>query len=806
MSSIVGLEMPNAWRTGQAQDSDFDISANQLNVTANREMWVPSGSINWDTTLHTNALDPVSAQDLATKNYVDINGGALWSTFPATQNVDMASFQINDLADPTLDQDAATKFYVDNNAGATELDELTDVTIVTPLDTQFLQYNSTTSQWENVTFVPGTGPAIEAGDSSVTVIDSGVGRIESTVDGVLRTTLNATSYNITVPLSMNSQQINFLGTPADAADAATKDYVDTSITNANIPSVLDDLTDVTIVTPLVNQVLVNNGSGQWVNQAMTSSQLPATVAYTDVTNTFSVSQQFSAGLQLGADQILDMEGSNMVDTAYVVFDEQGSAPPDPALNDSTLYLADGSDFTANSPQPTFQVLIDRSGTIEAKPVVTSETVFALREFSNGVFVEETGVRLITDGGIGIRLQQFNENTPSGGYEVVLEGQIRLIGDPDISPSVGNTIDLTVGTDIAPTKHWVWTELVADVPTMISSTVGFPSTGDFAVIGTVILQSQASVLADGSYSDNFPDNEVFDDFARGHLAHLNDRITAIDSAYVDGIDITVAPTVGGGTAADVTYSSTVGRALELHLENIEAFDITTGIALVENEGTQTTDEVFRVANIGTDIVGLTCANGTTVIGNNSRVNLVVYTIHIDAEPNQTNYGINVPFDVYASDTDAVADVSGFSITSIPLRNRGTALLIAEIVVKITGAGATFEVLAVKDLRGQIPGSRTGGTSGGGGAGQLNDLSDVTIDTPLINQGLVYDGAGQWLNQLIPQLDTSNVWTDYQDYTTITDPTASAPGVVRFFTETIDVNNDALYCWLNQDGIMQKLRIA
>ena len=261
MSSIVGLEMPNAWRTGQAQDSDFDISANQLNVTANREMWVPSGSINWDTTLHTNALDPISAQDLATKNYVDINGGALWSTFPATQNVDMASFQINDLADPTLDQDAATKFYVDNNAGATDLDGLSDVTIVTPLDTQFLQFNSTSSQWENVTFVPGTGPAIEAGDSSVTVIDSGVGRIESTVDGVLRSTLNATSYNITVPLSMNSQQINFLGTPADPADATTKDYVDTEISNLNIPTDLDGLSDVTITSAAAAQFLIYNGGG-----------------------------------------------------------------------------------------------------------------------------------------------------------------------------------------------------------------------------------------------------------------------------------------------------------------------------------------------------------------------------------------------------------------------------------------------------------------------------------------------------------------------------------------------------------------
>ncbi|KKM66492.1 hypothetical protein LCGC14_1480720, partial [marine sediment metagenome] len=111
MSSVTGLEMPNAWRTGQAQDANFDISADQLNVTANREMWIPSGSVDWATALHTNALDPVSAQDLATKNYVDINGGALWSTFPATQSVDMDSNFIQNLLDPLLAQDAATMAY-----------------------------------------------------------------------------------------------------------------------------------------------------------------------------------------------------------------------------------------------------------------------------------------------------------------------------------------------------------------------------------------------------------------------------------------------------------------------------------------------------------------------------------------------------------------------------------------------------------------------------------------------------------------------------------------------------------------------
>ena len=62
MSSVVGLEMPNAWRTGQVNDPNFDISADQLNVTGNRQMWIPGSTIDWATVRHTNATDPIALQ------------------------------------------------------------------------------------------------------------------------------------------------------------------------------------------------------------------------------------------------------------------------------------------------------------------------------------------------------------------------------------------------------------------------------------------------------------------------------------------------------------------------------------------------------------------------------------------------------------------------------------------------------------------------------------------------------------------------------------------------------------------------
>jgi len=387
-------------------------------------------------------------------------------------------------------------------------------------------------------------------------------------------------------------------------------------------------------------------------------------------------------------------------------------------------------------------------------------------------------------------------------------------NPLIHLGVSNTIDLTVGTDTLPTLHFIWIVLDGGIPTMTSSTMGFPSGGDFALIGRVLLQSQASVLANGPFADLLPDYEIVDDDMRGHLAHINDRLTELDAAYLSGIDITVVPTVGGGTAADVTFSSTVGQSFELHQEQIEAYDIAIAgsIANVSNEGTQSIFELLQVTNLGTDLVGLTCANGTTVIANNDNINVVLFTIHIDTEPNQTNYGVNLPTDVYnggGADADAIADVNGFAVKNVPLSVRGTALLIAEVVIKITGGGATFEVLAINDLRGQIPGAASsGGSSGGGGATQLNELSDVTLVSPALDQLLQFDGAGQWKNVPNPAgiLATSNVWLDFQDYKAISDPGAPSATEGRFFTEVIDANNTGLFCYLNQDGIIQKMRLA
>ncbi len=814
MSSVIGLELPNAWRTSQAQNGSFDISADQLNATANRQMFIPSGVVDWGAVLLKNVLDPVDDQDVATKIYVDTNGGNLWSTFPAQANVDyISTFKNINLIDPVDPQDSATKKYVDDNVGAQSLGGLTDVTLTNEQNNDVIQFNGLV--WVNQPISVPAGSLIQQGNSSETVIDTGVGRVETVLDNILKFNIEQSLTTSANPIFMSGQAITSLQNPSSPQDAATKDYVDTEISNAGIKTDLNSLDDVTVVTPLVNQVLVNNGSGNFVNQLLTKSQLLTSIAYEDEVNTFTQNNIFLAGLQLAVDQNLNLADGFLSDAKYIEWSEQVTDPTGVSLDETRMFLDDGSDF--GSVDPLLNVLIDRGGVIVKKPISTSETIFALKDFSNGMFIDETGSRL-SDNNPNIRVQIFNEsNEATGSYRAVLDGEIFTIPSPDVSVTPANTIDLTEGTDTAPVKHFVILELQLGVPTLVSNTVEFPTTGDFVLIGTFLLQSRVSIFADSAagfpYAINAPDYEIFDDAFRGHLAHINDRLLSLDSLYRSGIALTTAPLVGGGTAGNVTFTSTAGKSVELHGEDIESYDITStgAIALVENEGTQQPTEVTPVNDIGLGLIGLTCANGTTIIDGSpaQTINVVLYTIHNDNEPNTTNYGINVPVDAYVGGSrvdDAIADSSNFAVKNVPLNVRGVTLLIAEVVIDITNA-TTFEVVSVKDLRGQIPGA-SGGSGGGGsgGATQLNDLSDVTLNTPLVNESLVNDGAGQFVNKLVPQFETVNSWTNNQVYVPFAIGTGPSGTDGQFYTESIDGTNTGLFVNLQVAGVVTKLRLA
>ena len=142
-------------------------------------------------------------------------------TLTLVANMDAATAKITNLGDPSSAQDAATKNYVDTQLLTLDtIGELTDVTITSVADNEVLAYDSSSGHFINQT-------ASEAGLAT---------------SGTLTTHTSATSnpHTVTVDqvfaggvptgdLNINSNKLTNVTNPSSAQDAATKNYVDTQV-------------------------------------------------------------------------------------------------------------------------------------------------------------------------------------------------------------------------------------------------------------------------------------------------------------------------------------------------------------------------------------------------------------------------------------------------------------------------------------------------------------------------------------------------------------------------------------------------
>lgn len=176
--------------------------------------------------------------------YVHHNNAVLKEDWVLTSNpANPAAWTITQVRDPVLQYDIANKNYVDTEiiaaiSASNELSELNDVTFTTaPVNQEILMHNG--AVWTNVPVVDAIVPLAGTGSNQMLgPIDMGGQRL----------------YNVP------------LGTPLTASDAPSRQYVDdqVALVTGVVPTVLDDLADVTMAGATSGDILNYNGS-QWTN-------------------------------------------------------------------------------------------------------------------------------------------------------------------------------------------------------------------------------------------------------------------------------------------------------------------------------------------------------------------------------------------------------------------------------------------------------------------------------------------------------------------------------------------------------------
>ena len=197
--------------------------------------------------------DPIFEQDAATKNYVDSKltlptdnifvgdvsnkpVGVLKNTVPvsdfgaATADLVMGdgttNFKITSLADPAADQDAATKKYVDSKSSKTPTGPTSpDTSTAIPGDTF---YNTT----DNRLYVYN-GTSLVPVDNKLSDGQLFVGSPGDIAVSTAKNTIPLSGFGApAADIAAGGFKITSLADPVDAQDAATKNYVDTSLTAA----------------------------------------------------------------------------------------------------------------------------------------------------------------------------------------------------------------------------------------------------------------------------------------------------------------------------------------------------------------------------------------------------------------------------------------------------------------------------------------------------------------------------------------------------------------------------------------------
>lgn len=398
---------------------------------------------------------------------------------------------------------------------------------------------------------------------------------------------------------------------------------------------------------------------------------------------------------------------------------------------------------------------------------------------DGCIVEKQDYEIVVDGG---NIYADVEKLGGGDLPVQLNGDVYLL-DCTTGSGVGGTarVQLTAGTDTAPTKNYIYVIISAGVATLQASTTK-PS-GVFANVGSVNVWSSTKTSSYGPLT-NRRTTDAIEHSGRGHIAEINDRIRALGSQWEEGITPTVSIVTNAGVMDSINVSVAVGKAWQLHLLDFPALaSASDGAFLCNSTGGVSK---YTWSDDIADFIQL--VDGTAIIAN-QRFNLVIFGV-INKETDECKLLVGNPIDIYTTDEAAYRDTSRYSELSVDANIKEVVFPIVRIPLLYTTVnGGTLAFInpvgkpEYVDIRGVPLNSSATGGGGSIGASVLNELDDVSLTTPAEGDVLKYV-SGQWVND-VPYTDRdSNNFVSKKSSGTVTIPSGSASGIVD-----IDIPLDA-----------------
>jgi hypothetical protein len=368
-------------------------------------------------------------------------------------------------------------------------------------------------------------------------------------------------------------------------------------------------------------------------------------------------------------------------------------------------------------------------------------LYLVASFFNGI-IAETFNALVTESGGTVTLNL--EAAPSGGDLNIRfsDGWYTL----DCTPTA--TINLTAGTDSAPTTNYVY--VLQSTKALTKSTSGWPS-AEHAKVAFLLVPSATQVSSDGCYINQNWNDHVTGTDDQGHLTHMTEaiRLTMGGATWNSGVAGNASGSeyleITGTSPSTVYFKSTSGVSYQMHKHTIPAIDTSAGddCHVVNWNGTP----YYQI----TDFASITAdANGGSL--SNKYFNLVMWGV-----ANKT--GEYAPL---------MCNLPTGTIPREFIQESTTGFLVCRLTCSQTPTG-TWTLHSTTDLRGVPAGASAGAGVSGAALTEFPDnqftIFNVTDNTKVVDFDLSTLTTGN--TRTITPADADMTLLSTTQYTDLTD---------------------------------------